>query len=76
MMSSIYAAGLAGIQRGMHGIRREAQSIATSAGQALDIADIARSLVNAKQHERSIEASAKALSIGDRALGYLVDELV
>lgn len=76
MVSSIYAAGLAGIQRGMQGIQREAQSIATSAGQTLDIADIAHSLVTAKQHERSIEASTKAISLGDRALGHLIDELV
>jgi hypothetical protein len=76
MLSSIYAAGLTGIARGMQGIAREAHSIATSAGRELDVADIARSLVEAKRHEHSIEASAKAISLGDRAIGHLIDELV
>lgn len=76
MMSSIYATGLAGIQRGMRGLEREARSIATPPGEGFNVADAAKSLVNAKQYQRSIEASANIIARADRAVGHLIDELV
>ena len=76
MTISIYATALAGMQRGMQGLAREARAIATPDENGFAVADIARSLVNAKQHQRNIEATANVLARADRAIGHLIDELV
>ena len=76
MSLSIYAAGLAGIARGMQGIQRAAHTVASSAVDGFDLAGVSRALIDAKQHRLGIEASAKVVGHADRALGYLIDELV
>ena len=76
MSLSVYATGLAGIQRGMQGLQRVAQDVADSAGNGFDTASIAESLVYAKQHQKSIEASARTIEMADRTMGHLIDILV
>ena len=75
MTASIYATGLAGMQREMQGLMREAKAIAAPAN-GFEVGDVARSLVNAKQHQRVIEAQASVIARADRAIGHLIDELV
>jgi hypothetical protein len=76
MTSSVSATAFLGVQRGMHGLQREAHKIASSANQGFETAEIAQSLVNAKSFRQSIAANLRVIEHADRALGRLLDILV
>lgn len=76
MSSSIFAIGLAGIQRGMQALQREAQTVASAPVRGFDSRDVALGLTEAQRQRRGIEASVKIIAHADRALGRLIDKLV
>jgi hypothetical protein len=67
MTSSVLSIGMMGVQRGVHGLQREAHKIANTANNGFDAAGIAESLVNAKQYRHSVEASMHVIERADRA---------
>ena len=77
VVSSINAASANGIQQNMQGIQEEARNIARATSDAEPNAkEVAKSIVNAKQHLRGVEASARVLEVTDRAVGHLIDVVV
>jgi hypothetical protein len=61
-----------GIQRGMAGLNRDAQAVASGGGSG-DVGAMAGALVDSIQQKIAVEASAKMLSTVDKTLGTLVD---
>jgi hypothetical protein len=63
-----------GISRGMANMARDQQVVAGGGGAASGgIDSMTNALVDAKQQQLNVEASARALSIADKTLGTLVD---
>jgi len=77
-MSTIsgFSSAVTGINRGMDGIRRNSQTIATqgASGSVSDEA-VTGALVDLKTNSLQVEASAKVLSTQNEILGTLLDEL-
>lgn len=74
------SAGLAGIQQGEQKITQAAQEVASAntqrpvqPNQGTDKADLAKSLLDEKQGQRQVEASAKVVEAGSQMIGSLVD---
>ena len=63
--------GLAGIQRGFDGLRRDANQIARANGPDRIDADVARSLVSLSADRAQVEASLKVIE----AAGEMVDTI-
>ena len=77
MSESILQAGIQGIQGGMDQFGRAANNVATSVNneQPNRQADMARDVVDIKQAQRTVEASAVVIKVADETLGSLLDEL-
>lgn len=74
------SAGLAGIQQGEQKITQAAQEVASAntqrpvqPNQAAEKTDLAKSLLDEKQGQRQVEASAKVVEAGSQMIGSLVD---
>jgi hypothetical protein len=74
------SAGLAGIQQGEQKITQAAQEVASAntqrpvqPNQSTEQADLAKSLLDEKQGQRQVEASAKVVEAGSQMIGSLVD---
>ena len=80
-ISPIAGNALAGIQRGMDGLRENAAEIASAdrmnaptAGEPVDtVRDVAQPLVESRQNARQVEASVKVLEAENQAIGSLLD---
>lgn len=80
-MSSLSSIGnglqysLQGIQRGVANAARDAQVVASAAASpdGVDSDAAIGALVDARQQALNVEASAKAFSIQDQAIGSLID---
>ena len=72
MIESIFQAGLQGVQNGIDQFGRAAQQIATSSNVS---SSDATSLVDLKQAQTNVEASAKVIKVADETLGSIIDEL-
>ncbi len=70
-----FSAGLAGIQKGQEQINQGAQEVASANTQRPVQAsqDIAKSLMEEKQGQRQVEASAKVVEAANQTIGSLVD---
>ncbi len=67
---------LAGIQRGMAGMHKNAAEIASVGRQENDSpASMAQPLVELRQNAQQVAASATVIKAVDEALGTLLDEL-
>lgn len=74
------SAGLAGIQQGQQKVTQAAQEVASAnterpvqPNQAAQQTDLAKSLLDEKQGQRQVEASAKVVEASDQMIGSLVD---
>ena len=74
MVNSILGSGIAGIQRGIQGVRENAQTIASAAVQKGDVgaADLAAPLVDLKVNLHQVQASAKVVETVDEILASLL----
>ncbi|MGR6872760.1 hypothetical protein ACU6U9_15150 [Pseudomonas sp. HK3] len=69
------SAGLAGIQKGEQQLTQAAQQVA-SASTTRPVSpnqDVAKALIEEKESQRQVEASAKVVQAADQTLGSLVD---
>jgi len=74
MIDKVAGPALRGIQRGLDGIKRNAHDIATHPIRTRESpSDLARSLVQMKQHQQQSAASVKALQASHEMLGSLLD---
>ena len=72
--SSAIQNALSGINRGIAGVNQDAAIVASNGLNAGGIGDaVTNALLDAQQQLLNVEASAKALSITDQALGTLID---
>jgi len=72
--SSAIQNALTGIDRGIAGVNQDAAIVASNGLAAGGSGDaVTNALIDAQQQLLSVEASAKALSITDQALGSLLD---
>ena len=77
MISSIHATSANSIQKHLEGLQKEAENIAKATTEPdFQAKEVAKSLLNAKQHRRGVEASARVIEVTDRAVGHLIDVLV
>lgn len=68
--------GLQGVQNGIRKVEQAADEIASSGTtESLDPADLATSLVDLKQGELQVKASAEVIETEDEVLGTLLDTL-
>lgn len=73
-ISNVSLAGLAGIQKGLDNLNRDANGIAQSVTKgSQNTTDLAKSLVDLKVDQRQVEASAKVVKAVDDVLGSLID---
>lgn len=77
MSDAIMQAGIQGIQGGLDQFGRASSQIASSfAGSATNSnQSLVDSLVEIKQAQRSVEASAKVVSVADSLVGSIIDKL-
>ncbi len=70
-----FSAGLAGIQKGQEKLTQGAQGVASANTQSSvqPTQDIAKSLMEEKQGQRQVEASAKVIEAATQTVGSLVD---
>ena len=74
MIDRLTGPALRGVQRGLDGIRRAADDLATQPAKSdRQPVDLTRSLVALKQREHQVEASVKAVRAADQAIGTLLD---
>lgn len=77
-MSEISAinSALAGIQKGLSGVHKNAADIASAGAsqQGLSTESLARSVVNLKENELQVQGSIKVLKAVDEMIGTLFDE--
>lgn len=74
MIDKLSGHAIRGIQRGLDGLRRNANEIAAqplTAGRGTT--DTARAMVQLQQQERTVAVNAKTLEAADEALGTLLD---
>ncbi len=66
--------GLLGIQRGLAQTQKSANEIA-GAGVSKDttVGDVAKAVVDLRQSERQVEASAQVVKTADNLIGSLID---
>lgn len=77
MISSISASGANSIQKHLEGLQKEADNIAKATTEPdYQGKEVAKSVVNAKQHLRGVEASSRVIEVSDRAVGHLIDVIV
>lgn len=74
------SAGLAGIQQGQQKLTQAAQEVASAnterpvqPNQEGEKADLAKALLDEKQGQRQVEASAKVVEAGSQTIGSLLD---
>lgn len=69
------SAGLAGIQKGEQQVTQAAQEVvsATTDRPATPTQDVAKALVEEKEGQRQVQASAKVVEAADETIGSLVD---
>jgi len=72
---SVQSSAVQGIQRGLDGMRKDAAEIASvdelnKAGQETDLTG---SLVDLKQNQVQVQASAKVVSALDEVIGSIID---
>jgi flagellar hook-associated protein FlgK len=72
MISKLGNTALQGIQRSTQGLARSAREIA-NASRPGDQGDMARAIVELKQHEQAAKANMKTLTAADKLLGSLLD---
>ena len=75
-INSMQSSAILGIQRGLHGMRRNAIDIARNVqgiGAVHPTTDYARSLVEMQQHATQARASTRALEAYNDTLGTLLD---
>ncbi len=72
---SVQSSAILGIQRGLDGIRKNAAEIASSdqLNQAGQDTNVESSLVELKQNEVQVQASAKVVSALDEVLGSIIN---
>ena len=77
MSDAIMQAGIQGVQGGLDQFGRASSQIASSFGNSATNSNqsLVDSLVEIKQAQRSVEASAKVISVADSLIGSLLDEL-
>ena len=76
MSDSILQAGLQGVRSGIDQFGRASGQIATASNSPSTTNNlIAHSLVEVKQAQRTIEASAAVIKVADETLGSLLNEL-
>lgn len=78
MISNTLAVGIQGIQDGMIGMENAARKIARGGvdgpqGSAEGVGSLVEPMVDLKQYERSVEASAQVVKAADETLGTLLD---
>lgn len=73
---SAFNSALSGIQKGLTGIRKNAADIASSANidSGSGTEQLTRSIVELKENEILVKASAKVLKAVDETIGTLLDE--
>jgi hypothetical protein len=62
-----------GIQRGLSGLNRDAQTVANGVSPSTDTDTLTGALVDSLQQKLLVEASARMLSTVDKTLGTLID---
>jgi hypothetical protein len=74
MVTSILGSGVAGIQRGIEGLRKDAQAIASANVKQDDggVADLAAPLVDLKVNLHQVQASARVIETVDEILTFLL----
>ena len=77
MSDAILQAGIQGVQGGLDQFGRASSQIASSfASNATSNGNsLVDNLVEVKQAQRTVEASAKVISVADSLIGSLLDEL-
>lgn len=77
MSDSILQAGLQGVSSGIDQFGRASGQIAAASNSSASTANnsVVESLVEVKQAQRTVEASAAVIKIADETLGSLLDEL-
>jgi hypothetical protein len=77
MSDSILQAGLQGVRSGIDQFGRASGQIATASNSPISTTNnlIAHSLVEVKQAQQTIEASAAVIKVADETLGSLLNEL-
>ncbi len=76
---SVQSSAVQGIQRGLDGMRKDAAEIASAdqlnkAGQETESAtDLTGALVDLKQNQVQVQASAKVVSALDEVIGTIID---
>ena len=75
IQNSTFASALTGIQRGMNRLNQAANDIARAGttNQEADVIDITKGLVEAKQAEMDVKASAFTIKVADAVVGSLLD---
>ena len=74
MIDKIGGPAIRGIQRGLDGVRRTAEDIATQPVQRTTTTkDLARSMVELKQHQQQVAANAKTLKTAYDMIGSIID---
>ncbi|MBK1720218.1 hypothetical protein [Thiocystis violacea] len=74
MISGVSQVGLTGIQRGIEGLRGNANEIASARQMDGSAArDVSKPLVEQTENLRQVEASAKVLKSSDETIGRLID---
>ena len=74
MIDKIGAPAIRGIQRGLDGVRRTAEDIATQPVQRSTSAkDMARSMVELQQHHQQVAANTRTLKAAYDMIGSIID---
>jgi hypothetical protein len=72
MISKLGNSAIQGLQRSTQGMVRSAAEI-TRASKPGDQSNMARAMIELKQHEHAAKANIKTLAIADKMLGSLLD---
>lgn len=74
MVNSILGTGISGIQRGLQGVRENAQTIASAdtLEGSTNAADLAQALVGLKVNQQQVQASARVVETVDDILTSLL----
>lgn len=79
-INSVLSAGLQGVQKGMQGMQRHAQNIASApvtqeeaVKENRQASDLAEDIVGLKQNELQVKASTKVIESAKETIGTLLD---
>ena len=75
MSDSILQAGLQGVQGGVDQFGRASHQVTTATSTSSNGYSVTEGLVEVKQAQRTIEASAAVIKVADQINEYLLDEL-